>query len=175
MTGEELLAHPEFEPCELVAGRVVPMSPTGFVHGVLEARLAALLQAWNSSARLGQVVAGEVGIYTGRDPDTVRAADLAFVSHQRIRGWSGTGFLDVPPELVVEILSPDDRASELAEKLAEYFAAGVARVWVVDPRLRSVLAYRSATEASRFAEGDLLREPDLLPGFDLPLAELFAP
>jgi Uma2 family endonuclease len=74
---------------------------------------------------------------------------------------------------VVEILSPDDRWDDVMEKLAEYFEAGVDRVWVVAPKLRSVFAYRSLTEAQQLAEGDVLTDDEILPGFSLLVANLF--
>lgn len=114
---------------------------------------------------------GEVGIYVRRAPDTVRAADALFISNERHAGRGPTRFLDVAPELVAEILSPDDRWSEVMAKIDKYLAAG-AVVWVVDPTLRHVLAYRTLTEVRRFAEGDVLEDAALLPGFALPVTDL---
>jgi len=173
MTGEELLQRPDLEPCELVEGRIVRMCPTGPVHGGLEVKLSARLFGWADSTGRSSVLAGEVGIYVRKDPDTIRAADILFISTERYARRQPTGYLDIPPELVVEILSPDDRWSEVMAKLAEYFAAGVDRVWVVDARLRRVFSYRSLARVEPLAEGDILTDEEILPGFSLPLAELF--
>jgi Uma2 family endonuclease len=117
---------------------------------------------------------GEVGIFTRRGPDTVRAADVAFISNERYdRLKSRRKFLDVPPELVVEVLSPDDPASELIRKLSEYFAAGVRLVWVADPDERSVRAYRSSTDVRELRGTDSLSGEDVLPGFEAEVAALF--
>jgi Uma2 family endonuclease len=173
VTGEELLRRPELEPCELVEGKIVPMSPTGFLHGEIEMELGGALRSWTREARLGRVVGGEVGLYVRRDPDTVRAADLLYISHQRLAGRTPSGYLDVVPELVVEILSPDDRWNDVMEKLAEYFEAGVDRIWVVSPKLRCVFAYRSLSESRQLGEEDVLSDEEILPGFSLPVADLF--
>lgn len=174
VTGEELFRRPDLEPCELVEGRIVPLSPTGFLHGDFELELGGALRAWARETGRGRAVSGEVGIYVRHDPDTVRAADLLYISHERLAGRTPSGYLDVAPELVVEILSPDDRWNEVMEKLAEYFAAGVDRVWVVAPKLRSVFSYCSLTESRQVGEGDILSDEEILPGFSLPVAQLFA-
>jgi Uma2 family endonuclease len=114
-----------------------------------------------------------VGVYTGRDPDTVRGADVLYISNGRLGGKVPSGFLEVAPELVVEILSPDDRWSEVTERLAEYFAIGVLRVWVVDPRQRKLFVYRAASQMETLGPADVLRDEEILPGFSLRLAELF--
>jgi Uma2 family endonuclease len=173
MTGEELLRRPDLEPCELVEGRIVPKSPTGPIHGSLEARLAARLLAWAESTGQGKVLVGEVGMYVRRNPDTVRAADVLLISYDRYARPGSAGYLNVAPELVVEILSPDDRWSDVMAKLADYFQAGVDRAWVVDGKLRRVFAYRSLAEVQPLGEGDVLMDEDLLPGFSLPLVDLF--
>src|SRR5215213_776864 len=120
MTGEELARHPELEPCELVNGRVVAMAPAGHIHGTIELRLGARLLAYADETGRGVAMTGEVGVYTSHDPDTVRGADALFISHERY-GRRGPGpFLDVAPELVVEILSPEDRPGEVMAKIREY-------------------------------------------------------
>ena len=82
-------------------------------------------------------------------------------------------FLDVASELVVEILSPRDTAIGLTEKLREYFATGVRLGWVIDPRARSVYAYRALTDVREFLETDRLPGEDVLAGLEVPVASLF--
>ncbi len=110
---------------------------------------------------------------TRRAPDTVRAVDVAFISRIR-QPKRPTTFLTAAPELVVEIVSPSDRWDGIRQKLAEYFAAGVERVWIVEPGPRTVLVFRAVTAFSELGEGDTLRGEGVLSGFELPLAELFA-
>jgi Uma2 family endonuclease len=173
ITGEELALRPDLEPCELIDGRIVPLTPTGHVHGSIEARLTVSLGIYARESGRGQVLSGEVGLYIRRNPDTVRAADLLYISHSRFSRNPGKSYLEVAPELVVEVLSPQDRWSEVMEKLSDYFEAGVDRAWVVDPRTRRVFAYRSLAGVEVFEGEDVLRDEEILPGFALPVAELF--
>ena len=173
MTGEELARRPDLNPCELVNGRVVPMAPAGLIHGEVESRLDVELALYARETGSGRVLVGEVGIYTGRDPDTVRGADIVFISHERYARRGASVFLDVAPELVVEILSPEDRPGQVNDKIREYLAAGVDRIWFVNPRRRSVLVYRSSGQVEALEVGDTLRDEEILPGFALPLSELF--
>ena len=173
ITGKELAAMGDIEPCELIEGRVVPMSPTGDEHGKIEANIGAELLVFVRSRKLGQVRVGEVGIYTRRNPDTVRAADVLFVSNERYAQQTSPGYLEVAPDLVVEILSPNDRWTEVTQKLREYFAIGVRLVWVADPQTRSVHAYRALTNVRAFTEKDDLPGDDVLPGFSVKVTQLF--
>ena len=83
------------------------------------------------------------------------------------------GFLTVAPELVVEIVSTSDRWQEMRQKIEEYFAIGVQRVWIVEPDNRDVLVYSASTEMRKLGEGDLLTGEGVLEGFSLPVAQLF--
>lgn len=173
MTGEELARRPELNPCELVNGRVVPMAPASFDHGELELELGARLRVYAKETGRGKVVTGEVGIYTRRNPDTVRGADVLFISHERYAKRGPSSFLDVVPELVVEVRSPEDRPGDVAWKIREYLEAGVDRVWYVDPRRRTVRVYRAPEQVETLEIGDVLRDEEILPGFSLLLSELF--
>lgn len=174
ITGEELARMPDLGSCELIDGRIVPMTPTGEEHGWVEGNVDEALRAFVRPRRLGRVLVGEVGIYTRRNPDRVRAADVIYISRERyaLRAEPG-GYLDVAPELVVEVLSPRDAVMETSQKLREYFEIGVRLVWVVDPRARAVHAYRSLTDVRVFGEADLLPGDDVLPGLALRVAALF--
>jgi Uma2 family endonuclease len=173
-TGDELYRMGDLGRTELVKGEIVRMSPTGFTHGRIENRIGRVLGNFVLKQALGEVVSGEVGIYTGRNPDTVRAADVAFISNERMAQVKSKSYLDVAPELVVEVMSPDDAWSDLMEKLDEYFTCGVKTVWVADPRTRQVYAYHSVTNVERFTEKDTLTGGTVLPGFSMSVAELFA-
>ena len=174
VTGEELYHMGDLGRAELVKGEIVRMSPTGFAHGYIETNFSVVLKTFVKQQKAGRVFSGEVGIYTGHNPDTVRAADVAFISTERMAQVKSKSYLDVAPELVVEVMSPDDAWSDLMEKLDEYFTCGVKIVWVADPRTRQVFVYRSVTSVERFTEKDHLSGGDALPGFDVPVVELFA-
>lgn len=174
ITGEELLQMGDIGPCELIDGRIVPLTPTGDEHGRIEGNVFRALDEFARSRHLGKVLVGEVGIFTQRNPDRVRGADVLFISNERYsRRSSASGYLEVAPELVVEILSPSDRALDTMQKLREYFAIGVKVVWVVDPEARRVYVYRSVTDVREFQEADRLPSDDVLPEFDVSVASLF--
>jgi len=174
ITGEELLAMGDIGSCELIDGRLVPMSLTGGEHGIIESVLSHVLTTFVRQRKLGWVMSGEVGIYTRRNPDRVRGADIALVSNKRLSRRPSGGFLEVAPELIVEIISPSDRWSDMRRKLDEYFAIGVPPVWVVEPDNRTVLVYQTPTSFRELAESDTLVGEGVLDGFSLPVADLFA-
>ncbi len=173
ITGEELYRMPDVGRCELIEGRLVMMSPTGKKHGTIEVNITTLLKIYAKTQSQGKVQGGEIGIYIRRDPDTVRGADALYISNERYAQSKSESFLDVAPELIVEVLSPDDRWSEVTCKLEDYFSIGVVCVWVVEPATHSVFAYRSLTNLRRYVEADTITEEDILPGFALPVAEIF--
>lgn len=150
------------------------MSPVGEEHGMVELNLGAELRAFVRKHRLGRVVGGEVGIYTQRDPDHVRAADIVFIAKGRASDRPRKGFLEIAPDLVVEVISPSDRWQNVFDKIEEYFAAGVQWVWIVEPQSQSVRAYRSPTDVEKLTEHDILRGEGPLAEFAIPVAEIFA-
>ncbi len=117
------------------------------MRAILIMRLAMLLSMRTSS---GECASARLAVYVARDPDTVRGADAIFISHERYAQKQSPSYLDVAPELVVEILSPNDAWSKVTQKLREYFAIGVRLIWVADPATRTVFAYRSITDVREF-------------------------
>jgi Uma2 family endonuclease len=172
ITGEELAEQEDIGLCELIEGRIVSMSPVKGGHGLWEARVIGYLFVFDPHHKLGWVLGGEVGVYTKRNPDTVRGMDAAFISRQR-HPARPDNFLEVAPELVVEVISPYDRWSEIQNKLNEYFAIGVERVWLVDPPNQVVYVYRTPTESVRLTIHDTLHGEGVLEAFSLGLADLF--
>lgn len=173
ITGDELAAMGDIGPCELIEGIIVPMSPTGDVHSRCEGNFYYVLRSFADTHKIGKVRVGEVGIYTRRNPDTVRGADVVFVSNERYAQKKSPGYLDIAPDLVVEVLSPNDSWPEMTQKLREYFAIGVRLVWIADPQTRSVYAYRALDNVREFTENDDLSGEDVLPGFSVKVAQLF--
>ena len=173
MTGQALWEMGDIGRCEMVEGRIVRMSPTGGEHGRIEAVLARELGAFEIVKGTGWVLVGEVGIYTGRDPDTVRGADLVFVSRKQSAEGRPEGYLEVAPELVIEIVSPTDRWEDLRQKIEEYFAIGVEQVWVVEPDNRAVLVYGSATEMRKYEVGAEVVGEGVVAGFVVEVGVLF--
>jgi Uma2 family endonuclease len=117
-----------------------------------------------------------VGFVLRRDPDTVRAADIAFVRRERLpAGDLPRGFFEGAPDLVVEILSPSDRYTDILRKVSEWLEAGAAMVWVVDPEHHGVMVFRSDGTLRLLGESDSLEGEEVLPGFRYPVGELFSP
>ncbi|MGH8070988.1 MAG: Uma2 family endonuclease [Candidatus Entotheonellia bacterium] len=172
ITGEELLAMGDIGPCELIDGRIVPMSPTGGRHGIIESRLGSALSVFVQQQNLGWVLTGEVGIYIRRNPDRVRGADIVFLSRERWPEGPPEGFLEGALGLVVEIMSPNDRWQEVRQKIAEYFSIGVRWVWIVEPENRAVLVFRSSTDFQPCGAEDSFVGEGALEGFTLPVASL---
>ncbi len=173
ITGEELAALGDLGRTELVKGEIIYLMPTGHPHGFYEVNLATFLNVFVRTHKLGRVLLGGVGIYTHRRPDTVRGADVAFISHKRLAQVQSKSFLDICPELIVEVMSPDDTWSEVHEKLEEYFTVGAKLIWVLDPRRQCLHVYRSLTDLDLLTEKDTLTGGEVLPGFQVPVAELF--
>ena len=157
---------------ELVAGVVHRMSPVGGLHGVIVARLIVALSAWAEQHHAG-VVMTETGFVLATKPDTVRAPDVSFVRRERIEA-SGlpVSFWRGAPDLAVEVLSPDDRPRDVADKVREYLTHGVTLVWVIDPSARAVTVHSKAAPASITHE-QLVEGGDVLPGFSVPVSRLF--
>ena len=174
ITGEELARMPDLGPCELVAGKIVPMSPTNWKHGDFVSELDWHLRTFVKKHEIGKVLAGEIGIYVRRDPDYVRGADVAFISFERIAQIQSESYLDVAPELVVEVISPGNTWQKMRDKIEEYFSIGVEHVWIVEPERRQVLVYYAPTEMKALTKSDTLEGEGSLSGFSLPLDVLFA-
>jgi len=150
------------------------MSPSGSEHGSVVINIATPLATFVKRHRLGCVFGAETGFQIARDPDTVRAPDVAFVRAERVGGGVPKGFFPGPPDLAVEVLSPSDRASEVFSKVQDWLGAGCRGVWVVDPDARSITTYRADGKGAVLREADVLACGDLLPGFSLPVADVFS-
>jgi len=158
---------------ELVKGVLIVKEPAGYRHGAVAARLAKVLMDYADAQDLGQVVAAETGFTLATDPDTVRAPDAAFVRRERLPDPPPAGFARLAPDLVVEVLSPDDRPGEVLAKVADWLSAGTRLVWVVDPAGRRARVYRAdGSDASVDTDGALDGE-DVVPGFTCKLSVIF--
>jgi Uma2 family endonuclease len=175
-TAEELLRLPtDGLRLELVKGKLYEMPPDGARHGNVAIRIASRLNAHVETAELGQVFAAETGFVLRRDPDTVRAPDAAFVSRDRLpQGELPVGFLELAPDLVVEVVSPSDSRREVREKAESWLLGGTRLVWVINPATRSATVYRSLDNFSDLSEDDTLDGEDVVPGLACQLRELFA-
>ena len=157
---------------ELIRGELERMPPDNIGHGETTENLLAPLLPFVRGQRLGRVLVN-VGFIFEHEPDTVLAPDVSFVRADRLPAADEPAFPDMAPDLAVEILSPSNRAAEMARKLAVYLAAGVRLVWFIDNRSRSVAVHGADGAARLLGEGDVLDGGDVLPGFAIPVAELF--
>ncbi|MCS6963106.1 Uma2 family endonuclease [Thermoflexus sp.] len=161
---------------ELVDGEVIEMTPVGGVHGELTLEIGRRLMEHVRKHRLGRVVAGDVGfvLRLPGDPERVRAPDVAFIAADRLpEGKLPSGFIEGPPDLAVEVLSPNDNPVDLQQKVRDYLEAGAQRVWVVAPEARTVTVYRPDGTARFLREHEVLEGEEVLPGLVIPLSELF--
>jgi Uma2 family endonuclease len=179
MTTAELLAMPD-DGVErwLINGelREKPMTKRNRFHSRIMVRVGKLLDNWldEQPEPRGAVLAGEAGVRLRRDPDTTVGVDVVYVSADVLaRQTEESTMIDGVPVLAVEILSPSDTQEEIHEKVDGYLAVGVPLVWLIDPHVRTVMVYRPATDPELFTvRQDLTAEPHL-PGFRVPVAELF--
>jgi Uma2 family endonuclease len=173
MTAEQLFLTPNLGRCELLQGELITMSPSSSLHGRFCALLAALLWDYVEEHQLGMTFGAETGFIIERDPDTVRAPDVALVVNERIPDPLPSGFFPGPPDLAIEVLSPSDRASEVTAKTRSWLAAGCREVWNVDPETKPITLHRADGGIVQLSSADILESPTLLPGFRKPLAQLF--
>ena len=176
LTAEEFMHlpdSPDGSRYELVRGVVVVTPPTQYPHGKYCFRIALLVGSHVVANGLGEMTCNDSGVVTETDPDSVRGPDVAYFSKERMPEPPKSGYPDVLPDLVAEVLSPNDRPGKVQEKVDEYLAAGVRIVWVVDPIDLSVTVHRPAEEKKVLQLGTMITGEDVLPGFSIPVAELF--
>ena len=181
ITADELLVMPHRDEhgndclLELIRGEVRRMSPTGITHGAFCNEVGREIGNFVKANDLGIVCGAETGFVVERDPDSVIAADVAFISHERLAAIENPDkFGPFAPDLAVEVLSPGNRPGEIAEKVALYFGAGARAVWVFNPKKRTTAVYTSPTDVRILNEQDTLDGGEVLPGFRLELSKLFA-
>lgn len=173
VTAEEFFWLPDGKPAELVGGKVVRMPPAGGQHGAVAATLTLRVGNFVERRRTGKIFAAETGFIIRRNPDTVRAPDVAYIAQERLPVQLPPGFMDLVPDLVAEVVSPSDSASEVQAKVEDWLSVGVQLVWVVHPNARSVTVYQSREHVRVLKETDTLTGATVLPGFSCRVAELF--
>ena len=173
VTVQEFAALPLDGVWELIEGEPVELMASGGRSGWIALRIGSRLEQFVSARDLGWVFSAETGFILFPDRETVRSPDAAVVMRGRLEVPPET-FVPMAPDLAVEVLSPSDRMSEALAKVAMYLEAGVRLVWLVDPGSHSVAVFRpDAAPATLDADG-ILDGGDVLPGFALPLSEVFS-
>ena len=174
MTVEEFAALPEDgQKHELVEGEVLAMPPPHFLHSHI---VALILRSLNRF--LGDedgIALAESGFLLFEDPPTVREPDISVLSAKRLASRPSEGYFRGAPDVAIEVLSPSDSADDLHLKIRQYLAANAKAVVVVSPRAREVWIHRAARAPESLQVGQALELPEVLPGWSLPLTDVFAP
>lgn len=144
------------------------MTPPGGEHGEIQTSTATVLKIY--AREHGGRVMTESGIYTEESPDTIRGPDVLYYAPGRLEG-KHTGYLRLPPDLVVEVISPDDRSAEIEAKVSEYLARGVKRVWVLYPDPRTLYVHGAGVR--KLQANEELTDPEVLPGFRCLVEDFF--
>ena len=176
MTADELWRLPDDGlRHELVARELCTMAPSGWEHGRIVVRVTTPLDQHVEANGPGAVCGAETGFLLARQPDTVRAADVAFVRRERVLAsgdvksyWPGA------PDLAVEVISPSDLYTEVDEKVATWLEYGTRMVLVVNPRRRTVVVHRQGGQVRLLTKNDAIDGEDVVPGWKLAVRTLFA-
>ena len=161
---------------ELVIGEVIELSPVNDEHSGIASNIDSAFNNYSRSTGFGQAGV-EAGYIVLSGPDTVRGPDISFKLVPRSARRQSEGFLPGAPDIAVEVVSPSNTAAEIERKVAEYLAAGSQRVWVVRSATRreprSVVVHRADDSIVTYTGDDVITDKELLPGFSLPLSEVF--
>ena len=173
----QIASAPEYADCrvELVEGEILAMPPPQLFHGVVLGRLFARLFAFVESHGLGFATAGDAGFLLARDEfagDTIRGIDITFISRDKIPDSFPKGLLEIAPDLAIEVMSPSNTVSDTNFKIDQLLRAGCPEVWIVDPDLRRVDVH-SMKGIRVYREGDTLACPEILPGFEIAISDIF--
>jgi Uma2 family endonuclease len=173
LTAEEYCDLPDDgRRTELVRGRIIELTWTPFVHGLVCSETGFVLHKWIKGRNLGRVVI-DSGILTQRDPDTIRGADIAYYSYARLpKEITPRRYPDVAPDLVIEVISPLDRWRDTKAKVDEYLNLGVLFVCVLDSETKFAHLY-SLNQGRTLNPDDELTFPECLPGFRVNVGSLF--
>jgi Uma2 family endonuclease len=173
MTAEQLIKLPRGRfRYELVRGELLTMSPAGEEHGAITANLTAELYRYVKENRLGVVYGAETGFKLERNPDTVLAPDVSFISRDRV-GQISKQYREGAPDLAVEVISPNERRNRIEKKVGQWLQLGARLVWIVNPQTKSVTVYRPDGSVRVLSKSDELTGDDLIPGFTISVSDVF--
>ena len=175
LTADELLRlYSEGVKWELIREVLCETVAAGVEHGQIAVNVASELLSFVRPRRLGTVVASDTGFWLERDPDTVREPDVALISAKRLPLDARVrGYGEFPPDLVVEIVSPSDTLPAVNDKAVMWLSFGVALAWVVNPETRTVDVHQAGSPVVTLYEDGTLEGGGVLPGFALPVKEIF--
>jgi len=173
-TDEEFMALPKDERYELVNGKLVAMGNSGMEHGEIGSFLGGSLSLYVRSNKLGAICDSSTA-FTMKSGNK-RSPDVSFIAKERLQGIKRLpkGYFQGSPDLAVEILSPSNTVEEIHDKIVEFFENGTRLLWVIHPDEQYVLVYHSPSPDRLLRLEDFLDGEDVIPGFSLAVAELFA-
>lgn len=176
VTAEDLRDLPEIpgKKVELIDGELVEVPGAGMLHGLIVLVLSRILDDFVRHHDLGLVVPDGVAYALRRDPDQVRIPDVSFIARASVSDEDiSEGFWEGPPTLAVEVVSPNDRADDIHDKVQHYLEAGTSQVWLLWPRRRSISVYDRSGEMRELGTRAILDGGELLPGFQVRVADVF--
>jgi len=174
LTAEEfflLPKPPDGTQQELVRGEIITIPPPGGIHGVSCSKADRKLGSFVDENGRGTVTCNDSGFVTARDPDSVCGPDVAFWSKERLKDVP-VGYIEISPDMVVEVLSPGNTWKQLRAKIEEYFAKGVRLVWVISPEDRTLTIYQTPDEGRVLHDNATVTGEDVLPGFSCRVSDL---
>lgn len=176
LTLDEYLALPETKPySEYVDGEVVQKTMPSFAHSVVQSLLSLVFGLYLRANPIG-ICGSEMRCIIGPPGEELaRLPDFLFIRMERLIGVRGNRPFTGAPDFAVEILSPDDRMSEVMTKVAFYLTHGVRLVWIIDPEARTVMVMTTPAEMRVFTDNDTLDGGDVLPGFSTPVRDILPP
>lgn len=165
--------HPDYR-MELVGGEIIFMSPSGLESDEVAAEIVAQLRNWIKPRRLGRVTASSGGFRLPNQDGDVRAPDAAFILAERLPRTT-EDYAELVPDLMFEVKSKTDKLAKLRQKIQQFLELGTKVGVLVDPRTRTMEVYRLNEDMVVLRDGDVLQLPELLPSWELPVAEVWAP
>jgi len=176
ITAEDLWSMPDDgNRYELIRGELVRLPMSSMESSSIAMHIGSELRTFVRTSGLGLVMGADGAFILRRNPDTTRIPDVSFVSAERLPPVEERRrFPEMAPDLAVEVISPSDRTSETNRKVMDYLEAGVRLVWVVDPPVRTVAVHTPDRVVHILHEDDTLDGGDVLPGFTLPVANIFS-
>ncbi len=177
MTVEEFAQlHSDYWRYELIRGEVLRMPPAGGRHGLIAGEVAIRVGHALLTSGAGKTFLADTGFLLARDPDVLLAPDAAFIRADRLsKDVVKIGYLEIAPDIVLEVLSPNDRASDVMAKVSEYLRAGAQILWLVDPDRKTITVYRPGMQPEELSGSDELDGGEIIPELRIPLAEIFEP
>jgi Uma2 family endonuclease len=176
LTAEEFFLLPKPEDGsqqELVKGEIITMPPPGGMRGVscskVDCKIGYHIDSPGGPG--GTLVCNDAGFITSRKPDSVRGPDVSYWSKERLKEVP-VGYIEIAPDMLVEVLSPSNTSKQIRTKIKEYFARGVRLIWVVAPEDRTLTIYRTPDEGRVLHETATVMGEDVLPGFSCRVSDL---